>query len=156
MDVKDALETLGAKLPEVDRIAKVNLRPGDVVVLEVKQRISHEVADRIKALAETIWPDNKVAVFDSEITVKVLERCTADIAMKRHARLREHMAFIKRGDSQIAPQVVATRALEDDVHFDDCVLGKHAFIEATHMGDMEPRYLWCAYCGAKPNGQERP
>lgn len=80
---------------------------------------------------------------------EVCWRCTADIAMARHKRMREHMEFIRRGIGSVEPAQVADCALEEYTRFDDCVQGRHYFIDVTCVGDAIPRHLPCSYCGAK-------
>ena len=51
------------------RVTRV--KPGDVIVLRTKQKITREQADAIREHAKDVWPDNQVAVLPPSIDVEV-------------------------------------------------------------------------------------
>lgn len=60
------------------RIAKLQLRPGDVLVVKVDHTISAEIGGRIREHFErTVGPDRKVLILDNSIDLSVLTK--ADI-----------------------------------------------------------------------------
>lgn len=59
-------------MPEIARVAKASVRPGDVIVFECDFHISDEAAGRIRAQCADVWPDNKVVVLTAGLRIKVL------------------------------------------------------------------------------------
>lgn len=67
----EALEIVGG-------LAKLQLQPGDVLVLSVPQRLSMEIADRLTAvLHERFGADQKVLVLDGGISLQVVRAAAA-------------------------------------------------------------------------------
>ena len=58
---------------DVDRISRVAAKPGDVIVLQAKGPISSDVAARLTAYAQRVWPSNVVIVLGDDIAIKILE-----------------------------------------------------------------------------------
>lgn len=71
MEHDEAVATLES-LPEVERIAVARLKPTDVIVIECREDVSEEIADRIKAYVTAIWPEHKCVVLDGGTTLKVV------------------------------------------------------------------------------------
>lgn len=62
-------------------IAKLELGPGDVLVVQSKNRVPREVLDRIKTYVEPQLPHGvKILVIDRSVTLSVLT--AADIASR--------------------------------------------------------------------------
>jgi len=60
-------------LPEVERVAVAKVGPNDVVVIEADQPISEAPAAKIRAYAETVWPNNQVLVLGDGLRLRVLK-----------------------------------------------------------------------------------
>ena len=71
MNRREAIAALVA-LPGVARISVAELKPDDVLVVEVAEHISAETAERIKATMGQVWPGRKVAVLGKGMTLKVV------------------------------------------------------------------------------------
>jgi len=72
MNRREALAAL-VSLPAVARISVAQVKPTDVLVFECDQHVSRDVAERIKATAQQIWPGQKVIVCEKGLRVKVVE-----------------------------------------------------------------------------------
>lgn len=72
MNRREALAAL-VSLPAVAKISVAQLKPTDVIVFECDGYVSSDVAERIKAMAGQIWPDQKVIVCDKGLRLKVVE-----------------------------------------------------------------------------------
>lgn len=70
MNRDEALAAL-VSLPEVQRISVASLKPTDVIVLNVAERITPEHAARIRAYLELVWPDQRVVVLDKGMEIRV-------------------------------------------------------------------------------------
>jgi hypothetical protein len=62
---------------EINKITKTNARPGDVIVmqLDMSSMSGSQIERYIKQLREAmeqVFPDNKVVVLDSEVTISIV------------------------------------------------------------------------------------
>lgn len=60
-------------LPEVEKVARVAVKPGDVIVIECPCSVSIATAKRIEDFASKFWPDNKIVVLSDGMTLKIAE-----------------------------------------------------------------------------------
>ena len=60
------------ELPEVESVAVAKVGPDDVIVLESEGPITTEVADRIKAYAESFFPGRKVVVLCGGLKLSIV------------------------------------------------------------------------------------
>lgn len=72
MNRREALAALTA-LPAVTRIAKADLKPDDVIVVECPGGISCETAERIQAALKHVWPNHQAVVLGDGMTLKVVQ-----------------------------------------------------------------------------------
>lgn len=59
------------EIPEVESVEVARLRPGDVVVLTAKERLSSTAIEWIQKFAKDVFPNNKVIVLDNGMTMKI-------------------------------------------------------------------------------------
>ena len=73
MDRRQAIALL-TSVPALATISKADLKPTDVLVVEVDRHITMEAADRIKALMEQVWPGQEVVVLEKGMSLKVVSQ----------------------------------------------------------------------------------
>lgn len=56
------------------RIARLELRPGDILVAKAKIRLSVEQAERLRTILEPFVGERKVMVLDDSVDIAVLTR----------------------------------------------------------------------------------
>lgn len=71
MNRREAIAAL-TSLPGLTRVSKADLKPNDVIVVEVDQYLSQEYAQRLKTQLQEFWPEHKVVVLSGNITLKVV------------------------------------------------------------------------------------
>jgi hypothetical protein len=71
MKRREALAALMA-LPAATRITRAEVQTGDVIVFECPGYISDEAVARIRKCAETVWPDNRIAVLGDGMRLKIV------------------------------------------------------------------------------------
>jgi hypothetical protein len=64
--------TAAETLPEVERVARVGLRPGDTIVVECSVAVTAETCERIRDHFKAVWPDHQIVVIGPELRLKVL------------------------------------------------------------------------------------
>ncbi len=57
---------------EIEDIKKINVNPGDVIVIRANRKISAESAFRINQFVIGALPDNKVIILDGDLELSVL------------------------------------------------------------------------------------
>lgn len=65
-------------LPEVQRINVARLKPSDVIVVELAERVPMEAVEHIKASLVTIFPGNKVIICDEGTRLRVVDGADAE------------------------------------------------------------------------------
>jgi hypothetical protein len=63
---------------ELSDLARVALAPGDVVVLRVDTRLTHEQAASMKDALGNVWPDNRCIVLDGGAALSVVTPAGAE------------------------------------------------------------------------------
>lgn len=71
MNRREAISALIA-LPAVTRISKAELKPNDVIVVEVQGHISQATAAYITDKFEQIWPGHKCVVLSEGMTMRLV------------------------------------------------------------------------------------
>jgi len=71
MNRREAIAALVA-LPHVERIAKVDAQPTDVIVVECDTFVSAAAAERIRLTLNEVWPNRKVVICDKNMRIKVV------------------------------------------------------------------------------------
>lgn len=71
MNRREAIATLTA-MPAVTRIARADLAPGDVIVVESDKILSRDAIQSIEAGVARVWPGRKVVVFSEGLRMKVI------------------------------------------------------------------------------------
>lgn len=59
------------KEPEFE-VQRLDLRPGDTIVITSPRRVSKEVFERLKNIARESFPDNKIIVLEAGLDLKVV------------------------------------------------------------------------------------
>lgn len=72
MNRREAMAALMA-LPATARISAAQVKPSDVIVVEIEGAISQERADIIKHKIEAVWPGRKVLVVSEGLKIKIVE-----------------------------------------------------------------------------------
>jgi hypothetical protein len=57
--------------PDLTEAKVVSVKPGDVIVLRTYSQISAAQTERIREVAQWVWPDNRVLVF-CEVDLEVV------------------------------------------------------------------------------------
>lgn len=70
MDRREALAAL-LSLPATANVTVAKVKPSDVIVIESDGWLTDDAKERILASAKGIWPDNKVAVLDKGLRLKI-------------------------------------------------------------------------------------
>lgn len=68
-----ALKQLHA-IQQVGSVNIVRLNPGDAIVIETDAQLTETGRRNIAAAARVIWPDAKVAVFDSGFHMRIVQK----------------------------------------------------------------------------------
>jgi hypothetical protein len=63
-------------LPKIEEIRRVELKPGDVLVVRTAKVLSVQSAEDLKRQIETRFPGHLVVVMDSSLSLEVLEPVT--------------------------------------------------------------------------------
>jgi hypothetical protein len=71
MNRREALQVLTA-MPAVTHIARADLTPTSVVVVECMGLLSADGREHIRAQLAAIWPQNRIVVLDERMRLKVL------------------------------------------------------------------------------------
>ena len=64
---------MGDELVETLKIAKLELGPGDTVVVKCKGTVSLEQMHNIQKCASKVWPDNRSVVIDENMDIQVVK-----------------------------------------------------------------------------------
>lgn len=72
MNRREAIATLMA-LPATVSVSVAKVQPKDVIVFECQDLLSQEGAERIKASAKKVWPDNEILVLGGGLTIKIVK-----------------------------------------------------------------------------------
>lgn len=64
-------------LPEVRSIEVMRLKPGDVIVVELQQKVPTKQVENIQAMLKPIFPNNKTIVCDEGTRLKVVSAAEA-------------------------------------------------------------------------------
>ncbi len=71
MHRREAIEALLA-LPAIERIARLELKPDDVIVVECNAALSQTAVEQIQTLVGEVFPDRKVLICDQAMRLKVM------------------------------------------------------------------------------------
>ena len=63
---------------EIVEIAKLDLAPGDILVVKTDAHLSRDVAESIRAATGRILPETKCIILDGGIDITVLRRIDVD------------------------------------------------------------------------------
>lgn len=72
MNRREALAALMA-LPAATRVSRAELKPSDVIVIEMPGRVSAAMVERISSDLTKVWPGQKIIVLSDGMTLKVVE-----------------------------------------------------------------------------------
>lgn len=72
MNRREALQVL-VSMPAVERIARVDVTPSSVIVLEVPGALTQEHAARLHEQLQRVWPRHLVVVLPEGMRIKVLD-----------------------------------------------------------------------------------
>lgn len=66
------MSSLQDLLPGVESVKRIQLRPGDAIVVECERELSTVERDNLKGLVESIWPGHRVSVWPPSLRMKVV------------------------------------------------------------------------------------
>jgi hypothetical protein len=65
---------LGGPSPVEFRISKMDLKPGDFIVVRFRRALSGKQVDCLRESLKGVLPDNKILVFEGEVDLAVLSK----------------------------------------------------------------------------------
>lgn len=76
MSGSTAVQTVTGVLEQVEHLQVAEVRPGDVLVVTVKQALSPQAVERVSAMLKSIWPNTRVLILDQSATLGVVRECS--------------------------------------------------------------------------------
>lgn len=73
MNRREAISAL-MSLPATAVITQARVEAEDTIVVECQEYLSNEMAGRIKAAMESVWPGRKVAILDNGMKLKIVRQ----------------------------------------------------------------------------------
>jgi predicted GTPase len=80
MNRRQAIAALTA-LPVVSQIAKADIRPADVIVVESDEYLSASAVEHIMNQIRGVWPDHKIVVLDRRLKMKIVSRSESIVSL---------------------------------------------------------------------------
>ena len=73
-EIADRIERLMETNSEIDRIRSLDLKSGDIVVVELKERIHPRIAKKIRDSFKEAFSDNPVLVLEEGTEIRVIRK----------------------------------------------------------------------------------